>query len=47
MYALTIITGTFFFERAFDLASDQLFYAFNKGVSKIMNIEHNIIIYVS
>ncbi|XP_015190927.1 PREDICTED: cytochrome b-c1 complex subunit 9 [Polistes dominula] len=30
-YAVTIITGTFIFERAFDLASNKMFESINKG----------------
>nr|XP_050852499.1 cytochrome b-c1 complex subunit 9 [Vespula vulgaris] len=30
-YALTIITGTFFFERTYDLITEKLFESINKG----------------
>ncbi|XP_043487513.1 cytochrome b-c1 complex subunit 9 [Polistes fuscatus] len=30
-YAITIIGGTFIFERAFDLVSNKMFEAINKG----------------
>ncbi|KAI4493624.1 hypothetical protein M0804_001800 [Polistes exclamans] len=33
-YVITIIGGTFIFERTFDLASNKLFESINKGVSK-------------
>lgn len=32
-YALAIVTGAFFFERAFDMASEHLYDEINKGVS--------------
>jgi ubiquinol-cytochrome c reductase subunit 9 len=32
-FTLAICVGAFFFERAFDLASDNLFKSINKGVS--------------
>lgn len=33
-YAIGIMASVFFFERAFDMVADNIFYAANKGVRK-------------
>lgn len=35
-YAVGIIASAFFFERAFDLGAETLFYSVNKGVRKMI-----------
>lgn len=37
-YAVAIIGGAFFFERAFDLASERIFDEINKGVRLLLQV---------
>jgi len=34
-YALAIVSGAFFFERGFDMASEHIYNEINKGVSRV------------
>ena len=40
-YAVAIITGAFFFERAFDMATEKIFDDINKGVKTLTKVKYS------